>query len=177
VLAIGAARQGGRHDQLAGIASAQSILRPRHHTPTILTQTLSFPCCKYRCDLTLSRWLYLMLQGLRTITKKWEGGVWGFPPHRCVLRSASLQGEQHTDLPIIYPQRSCQHNCVMITCRATQPTDLPHNPCDCATNRECRSPAFVGSCLNSTCICMTALYLPMPMSVLPVCQGTPAREQ
>jgi hypothetical protein len=99
VLAIGAARQGGRHDQLAGIASAQSILRmlryPRHHTPTILTQTLSFPCCKYRCDLTLSRWLYLMLQGLRTITKNGKGGVWEIPPHRCVLRSASLQGEQH----------------------------------------------------------------------------------
>jgi hypothetical protein len=176
VLAIGAARQGGRHDQLAGIASAQSILRPRHHTPTILTQTLSFPCCKYRCDLTLSRWLYLMLQGLRTITKNWEGGGVGVspPPLRAPI---SVTAGRAAHLPIIYPQRSCQHNCVMITCRATQPTDLPHNPCDCATNRECRSPAFVGSCLNSTCICMTALYLPMPMSVLPVCQGTPAREQ
>ena len=144
---------------------------PDHPDPNPVLSLLQIPVRSNSFQVALPH-----AAGVANNNKKWEGGGVGNspPPLRAPI---SVTAGRAAHLPIIYPQRSCQHNCVMITCRATQPTDLPHNPCDCATNRECRSPAFVGSCLNSTCICMTALYLPMPMSVLPVCQGTPAREQ
>jgi len=103
---LGAARQGGgRHDQRAGIPSARfsecCTLRGTH-TPTTGVPGGSTSCCRV-------------------------GGAGGFPPRHCVLRSTSL--DQHhcrdtVEYIILNSQRSCQHHCV------TQPTNLPHNPCD-----------------------------------------------
>ena len=117
-----------------------------------------------------------MLQGLRTITKKWEGGGVGVspPPLRAPI---SVTAGRAAHLPLLDNLSS--------TLRGPVNTTVSHverlNPPTYRTILATVPPTGSAAHLPSWDPASTA-YLPMPMPVLPmpvlpVCQGTPARER